>query len=105
MAKMQLTLYAACKDRNDVLTALHNVFQKEIKEVKEENKNISFLLHTQTKINMEVCDDEEMVRQQMEGMSNFFANVPCENKMLLQKLCIQISLFHCIFAILIDTAK
>ena len=97
MAKMQLTLYAACKDGNDVLTALHNVFQKEIKEVKEENKNISFLLHTQTKIDMEVCDDEEMVRQQMEGMSNFFANVPCENKMLLKKLCIQISLFHCIF--------
>ena len=55
MAKMQLTLYAACKDGNDVLTALHNVFQKEIKEVKEENKNISFLLHTQTKIDMEVC--------------------------------------------------
>ncbi len=105
MAKMQLTLYAACKDGNDVLTALHNVFQKEIKEVKEENKNISFLLHTQTKIDMEVCDDEEMVRQQMEGMSNFFANVPCENKMLLQKLCIQISLFHCICAIVIDTAK
>ena len=52
MAKMQLTLYAACKDGNDVLTALHNVFQKEIKEVKEENKNISFLLHTQTKIDM-----------------------------------------------------
>ena len=28
MAKMQLTLYAACKDGNDVLTALHNVFSK-----------------------------------------------------------------------------
>ena len=39
-------------------------FKKKSKEVKEENKNISFLLHTQTKIDMEVCDDEEMVRQQ-----------------------------------------
>ena len=68
------------------------MFQKEIKEVKEENKNISFLLHTQTKIDMEVCDDEEMVRQQMEGMSNFFANVPCENKMLLKNYVYR---FHC----------
>lgn len=105
MAKMMLTLYSACKDAEGVYTKVLEKFENNIKERKKETSQIHLEFYDGTHMYLEIQDEKEKVKQQVDGMYNFFTNIPCEDKHLLQTICTQISLFTCICGIRFESTK
>ncbi|MCL1993746.1 MAG: DUF4272 domain-containing protein [Spirochaetes bacterium] len=104
---MNVSLYTYIGDFTRVGQALKKHFSAVAKDVgassaSDIGEDFWIQLQDDTKIEFHIVTDQKYVAQQMAGMANYFAKIPCENKELHGKVLRQIEVFNCIVGIPFD---
>lgn len=94
-----VTLYSVLQDPQLIYDAFTNHFDNVLLDVKRKEDGWILQLQDQSEMAIHIVSKQEEVIPQVQGMRNYFAQAPLENKELLEQICMQISLFNCITGI------
>ena len=94
-----LTLYNAIKDSTKIIDAMKHHFEAIATTYTAPADGIQIQLFDESVVEVHIMNDMKEVNPQIAGMQNYFAQAPCNNKELMEKVMLQISLFNCITGI------
>lgn len=94
-----LTLYTVIQDASFIKEMMKKHFEELTIGVKEKEDTLTLTLFDESSITLNLLNDPAYVNAQVQGMRNFFAQAPCENKELMEQILLQISAFTCISGI------
>lgn len=94
-----LTLYSVTLEPHKILEVVKKEFSEVTKSIQETDENYIINFNDNTQIKFSLADNIDYVKTQTNGMMNFFAQAPLENKELLNKVLLQINIFTCITGI------
>ena len=94
-----LTLYNAIKDSTKIIDVMKHHFEAIATSFTPIEDGIQIQLFDESVVEVHIMKDMKEVNPQIVGMQNYFAQAPCNNKELMEKVMLQISLFNCITGI------
>lgn len=94
-----ITLYASIQEPERLWESIQRHFADVSKEFRQEEAMAEIRLQDDSVMQFHLSSEQEEVSAQVSGMAAYFAQAPCENKQLMERVQLQISLFTCILGV------